>query len=404
MKILVVNKFLYNKGGSETYIFNLYEYMKKLGHEVEYFGMEDPNNIAGNSAKQYVSGMNFKGNIIKKATYPFKVIYSFEAKNKIGKVIRSFKPDVVHLNNYNYQITPSILYEIKKYNLPVIQTLHDPQLVCPYHRLYNYKKKENCEKCANGKFLNCVSQRCIDDSVLKSLIGAAESYIYHKLKTYDMVDCFISPSEFLKQKIFSMNCALTKDKFVVLHNFTNESIMEYNANKKLYVLYFGRISAEKGIQTLITVCKNLPHIKFRFIGSGELENELKDICNVEFLGFKSGEELKNIIREALFSIYPSEWYENCPMSILESQMYGTPVIGADIGGIPELIDNNIDGLLFRSGDANDLTDKIKYLYENNEILKQYSQKCIEKTKKFSIQKYYSNLMHTYNKAIQKHLR
>lgn len=403
MKILVVNKFLYNKGGSETYIFNLFEYMKKLGHKVEYFGMDDPNNIAGNSVEQNISNLDFKGNIFKKAFYPFRIVYSVEARTKIGKVIQNFKPDVIHLNNYNYQVTPSILYEIKKFGLPVIQTLHDPQLVCPYHRLYNYKKKENCEKCTDGKFLNCVSERCIDNSRLKSIIGAAESYIYRQLKTYDIVDYFISPSEFLKEKLNSMNINIPTGKFIVLHNFTKECMVEYNYNKKPYVLYFGRISVEKGIETLMAACKKLPKIKFKFVGSGEIENELKGISNIEFLGFKTGEELETLISEALFSIYPSEWYENCPMSVLESQMYGTPVIGANIGGIPELINDKIDGLLFIPGDVDDLTEKIIYLFENNELLKQYSYECINKVKKFSIQNYCDKLMHIYDLSIQKHI-
>jgi glycosyltransferase involved in cell wall biosynthesis len=402
MKILVVNKFLYNKGGSETYMFNLFGYMEKLGHQVDYFGMEDPDNIVGNSAAQYVPNIDFGGSILKKAIYPFRIIYSVQARKKIGKVIKNFRPDVIHLNNYNYQITPSILYEIKKYNLPVIQTLHDPQLVCPYHRLYNYREKRNCEKCRDGKFINCILHRCIDNSFAKSLMGAAESYIYRFLGTYSIVDTFICPSEFLKQKIISMNVNISRDKFIVLHNFTNLCIMEYNANTKPYVLYFGRISAEKGIRTLIKAGKELPEINFVFVGSGDIEHELDGIDNIEFVGFKSGEELKKIISEAKFSIYPSEWYENCPMSVLESQMYGTPVIGANIGGIPELIEDKFDGLLFRSGDADDLKDKIKYLYENEEVLKQYSIRCLEKVKKLSIEKYYSNLTHIYDAVIAKH--
>ncbi len=403
MKILAVNKFLYNKGGSETYIFNLFDYMKMLGHEVEYFGMDDPNNIAGNSIGLDISNLNFKGNILKKASYPFKIVYSLEARKKIGKVIQNFKPDIIHLNNYNYQVTPSILYEIKKYNIPVVQTLHDSQLVCPYHRLYNYKKKETCEKCSNGKFRNCVFDKCIDDSILKSIIGAAESYIYRQLQTYDLVDYFISPSEFLKEKLISMKARISENKFIVLHNFTTENIIEYNDKKKPYVLYFGRISLEKGIQTLIEACKKLPQIKFVFVGSGEIEEDLKGISNIEFLGFKTGEALKSLINDALFSIYPSECYENCPMSVLESQMYGTPVIGANIGGIPELINDKKDGLLFEPGNVDDLTGKIKYLCENCEVLKLYSLRCIQKVKKFHLKHYSEKLLQIYNMSIKKHL-
>ncbi len=403
MKILVVNKFLYNKGGSETYIFNLFGYMKKLGHEVEYFGMDDPGNIAGNSAGQAVSPIDFKGNILKKALYPFRIIYSVEARRKIEKVIKNFKPDIIHLNNYNYQVTPSILYGIKKHHIPVIQTLHDPQLVCPYHRLYNYRKGQNCEKCKDGRFISCVSERCIENSILKSVLGAAESYIYRGLKTYDHIDYFISPSNFLKEKLISMNINLSENKLIVLHNFTGENAALHTVRKKPYVLYFGRISAEKGIRTLIEACGRLPRIRFVFAGSGEIEDELAGMDNIEFLGHKTGEELEILIKEALFSIYPSEWYENCPMSVLESQMLGTPVIGADIGGIPELVRDNHDGLLFRPGDPGDLAKKIKYLYENDGIRELFSRNSLEKAKEFSIANYYKRLVEIYEKAISSHI-
>lgn len=403
MKILVVNKFLYNKGGSETYIFQLFNYLSNLGHDIEYFGIENPNNHVGNSAGESMKSMDFTGNLLSKISYPFRIVYSVEARKKIGKVINNFKPDIIHLNNYNYQITPSILYEIKKCNIPIVQTLHDPQLVCPYHRLYHYKRGENCEKCSDGKYVNCILQKCIDNSLLKSLVGAAESFLYNKLNTYENIDYFISPSQFLKNKMISMNVKVPKERIVVLHNFTNHNSLEYTVSKKPYVLYFGRLSREKGISTLIKACTKLQKIQFVFIGSGELEEDVKCIKNIEFLGFKKGDELRKIIGEALFSIYPSEWYENCPMSVLESQMYGTPVIGSNIGGIPELICDKKDGLLFEPGNVEDLVDKIRYLYENPEVLLKFSYQSIEKSKKFSIEKYTEELLDIYSMAQLKHL-
>ncbi len=399
MRILVVNKFLFSKGGSETYIFKLFNRMRELGHEVEFFGMEDPKNIAGNSLGLGIKNLDFKGNVLKKGLYPIKIIYSVEAKKKIDKVIRNFRPNIVHLNNYNYQITPSILYAIKKYNIPIVQTLHDPQLVCPNHKLFNSIDNKICEKCGDGEFRNCITQKCIDNSFSKSAIGAAESFIYRNLKTYKLIDYFISPSKFLKDKIFEMNAGLPDEKFVVLHNFVDERI-KAGSVKKPYVLYFGRISAGKGIGTLIEACSRLSHIKFVFAGSGELEYKLSGIKNIEFLGFKQGEELKKYIREALFSICPSEWYENCPLSVLESQMYGTPVIGARIGGIPELINNGSDGLLFNPADTEDLVEKISYLYCNEELLQKFSSRCLMNIDKFSIDKYIDTLTGIYHMSIQ----
>ncbi|MDF2986007.1 MAG: hypothetical protein K0R50_1517 [Eubacterium sp.] len=401
MKILFINKFLYQKGGSETYLFNLADYLKAQGHSIDYFGMQDDRNIAKNSLELSVSNMEFKGSSIDKVLYPFKIIYSQEARKKIKAVLKAAKPDIIHLNNYNFQITPSILYEIKNYNIPVVMTLHDFQVVCPNHMMYLASQNKICEECKGRKYINCAKNKCIHNSRLKSMLAAFEGAVYYSLQTYEKyIDLFIAPSSFIKNKFVEFGESESKIK--VLHNFTNNSPKEYTANKQKYILYFGRLSAEKGINTLIKSCKKLPHIQFKFVGSGELEDRLKGTGNIEYLGFKSGEELNSLIREALFSVYPSEWYENCPMSVLESQMYGTPVIGADIGGIPELIRNNIDGLLFTPGNAEDLTSKIGYLYENSEVLGQFSINCMNKAKDFSIEKYYTQLMKYYDMTMEKH--
>jgi len=404
LRILVINKFLYPKGGSETYMFNLSQYLEDQGHEIEYFGMEDDKNIVSNRLNKHVKNVSFKGSALTKVTYPFKCIYSFEARRKLRTVLQSFKPDIVHINNYNFQITPSILYEIKKHNVPVVQTLHDPQLVCPYHRLYNYQKNEICEKCKGGKFYHCIKEKCIDNSFAKSFIGTLESYLYRTLGTYNLIDYYISPSRFLKNKLFEMGLTLDQNKIIVLHNFIDKISDAKALTKKNYVIYFGRLSSEKGIEVLVRAIKQLPDIPFLIVGQGDVDIRWEDLRNAEYVGFKTGDELNTLISQALASVCPSEWYENCPMSILESQMLGTPVIGADNGGIPELIEHEKDGLLFEPGNAEDLAGKIRSLYENRELLEQYTVNCLEKMKKFTIESYYIELMKIYDQAIKKHER
>ena len=395
MKILMVNKFLYIKGGSETYVFKLSEYLKRSGHEIRYFGMLDERNIIPNDKKTMVVNVNFYNNSIKKVLNPLKIIYSHKARVKIRKIIKDFKPDIVHLNNYNYQVTPSILYEIAKFNIPIVQTVHDPNIICPSHKLYNCTNDSICEKCVGNRFYNCMLTRCIHGSFMKSLIGTAEAYTYHILHTYNKILYFICPSNFMSFKL--IESGIEKKKVRVLHNFIeNTNSMEFV--KKDYVLYFGRISHEKGINTLLKSIKELNKIKFVFAGSGPLENELKGYENLEYVGFKKGDELTRLIGESLFSIISSEIYENCPMSVLESLSLSTPVIGSNIGGIPELIDNKC-GLLFEAGNHIDLTDKIKYLYENREILSDFSANCGRSVEKFSIKKYYNSLIAIYNDAI-----
>lgn len=379
MKILMVNKFLYPNGGSETYIFKLGEYLISEGHEVQYFGMEHEGRIVGNNVNAYTSDMDFhNGSIISKLAYPIKTIYSSEARKKIRLVLDDFKPDVVHLNNFNYQLTPSIILEIRKFEketgnkVKIVFTAHDYQLVCPNHMLNNPNTHQNCEKCLGENFINCTKGKCIHGSTLKSIIGTMESYFWKFKKVYENIDVMICCSEFMKTKL-DTNPLFAK-KTVALHNFIDK--VEYkDTKKKDYVLYFGRFSDEKGIGTLINVCKSLPDIKFIFAGTGPLESEIENVSNIENVGFQKGESLEKLIREARFSVYPSEWYENCPFSVMESQMYGTPVLGADIGGIPELIKVSKTGELFESGNESELKEKIKELWENKEKTNEYSENC-----------------------------
>lgn len=382
MNILIVNKFLYPNGGSETYIFKLGEQLIKMGHDVQFFGMEHEGRCVGNRAKIYTSDMDFHGRIkLAKLIYPLKAIYSKEARKKMKLVLEDFKPDVVHLNNFNYQLTPSIILAVKDYEkslgkkVHIIYTAHDYQLVCPNHMMNNPNTGENCEKCARGAFLNCTKGKCIHGSIAKSVIGTMEATFWNKKGTYKYIDKIICCSHFMKTKL-DLN-PVFKDKTIVLHNFVEAPDKKIVA-KKDYVLYFGRFSKEKGIQTLINAAKDLSEVRFVFAGTGPLEDRIKGIENIEYVGFKTGTELELLIREALLSVYPSEWYENCPFSVMESRVHGTPVLGANIGGIPELVDEGKTGELFSSGDKDELEKKLLSLWNNKEKLSVYSKNCKEK--------------------------
>lgn len=378
MKVLMINKFLYPNGGSETYIFKLGAYLKSQGHEVQYFGMEHEGRCVGNAVNAYTSDMDFHvGSELAKLTYPLKTIYSAEARKKIRLVLDDFKPDVCHINNFNYQLTPSVILEIQKWrkegnHCRIVFTAHDYQLICPNHMCNNPNTGENCEKCLGGHFLNCMKGKCIHGSTAKSTIGTMEAVFWKLNGAYRYIDTIICCSEFLKRKMDSN--PLFAEKTIAMHNFVDK-VEWKETEKKDYVLYFGRFSKEKGIETLIKVCKELPDIQFVFAGTGPLEDEINEIQNIKNVGFQKGEALEVLIREALFSVYPSEWYENCPFSVMESQMYGTPVLGADIGGIPELIEANRTGELFESGNAQDLKNKIIKLYKNKDSTSQYSLNC-----------------------------
>ncbi len=398
MKILMINKFLYPNGGSETYIFKLGDILRANGHEVEYFGMEHEGRCVGNRVEAYTADMDFHGGgKLAKLTYPLKTIYSREARKKIRLVLDAFQPDVCHLNNFNYQLTPSVILEIRKWEkavgkrVKIVFTAHDYQLVCPNHMMNNPATRENCEKCLHGRFINCAKGRCIHGSRAKSLIGTMEATYWKWKKVYKQIDTVICPTAFMKSKM-DANPHFA-GKTVTLLNFI-DAVEARDYEKKDYVLYFGRFSEEKGIATLIEVAKRLPDVRFIFAGTGPLADTFADVANIENVGFQTGEALRTLISEARFTVYPSEWYENCPFSVMESQMYLTPVLGADIGGIPELIRNGETGELFESGNADALTAAVKRLWEDRALTDRYSENCKQIT--FDTpEKYYEKLIAYY---------
>lgn len=400
MKILMVNKFLYPNGGSETYIFKLGEQLQKAGHEVQFFGMEHKGRIVGNRVNAYTADMDFHGGSkLAKLMYPVKTIYSADARRKIRKVLEDFQPDVCHLNNFNYQLTPSIILEIKKWSRQtghtcrIVYTAHDYQLVCPNHMCNNPTSHVNCEKCLHGGFIHCTKGKCIHGSTLKSMVGTVEALLWNAAGVYKHIDTVICCSHFMKTKLDTN--PVFAGKTIVMHNFVDQIDRE-QAEKKDYVLYFGRYSQEKGIRTLAEACKHLPEIPFVFAGSGPLKEQLQAISNVKEVGFQTGEELKKLISEAQFTVYPSEWYENCPFSVMESQMYGTRVLGADIGGIPELIQAGKTGELFESGNREELEQKIRQMWAERHSS---AQQTMEKTKFDSVEEYAEKVMKVYANSV-----
>lgn len=398
MKILIVNKFLYPNGGSETYIFKLGRQLQEMGHEVQYFGMEHEGRIVGNRLEQYTSNMDFHSGKLQKLLYPFKIIYSKEAKAKMLKVLRDFEPDVVHLNNFNFQLTPSVIYAVKQYEkkcrkkVRLVYTAHDSQLVCPNHLMQNPITHKCCEACLTKGTGQCAKGKCIHGSRIKSILGTVESQLYKRLKTYKNLDAVICPSHFIKSRLDTD--PVLREKTVVLRNFVEVPALIESVGKKDYVLYFGRYSEEKGIRTLQKVCRDLPDISFHFAGNGPLQEQIESVKNIRNLGFLTGEALAKEISEARFVVFPSECYENCPFTVMEAQLLGTPVIGSHLGGIPELIEEGVTGELFESGNCEMLTGKIRKLWEDSGLVRAYSVNCA-KVSYDNIEEYVIKLLKIY---------
>lgn len=377
MKILMVNKFFYIKGGSETYYFALKELLESQGHTVIDFSMKDDKNFSSAYSKYFVDNIDYNAEqgIMNKIKIGLKLIYSFEAKRKIEALIKKEKPDIAHLHIFQHQLSLSILDVLKKYNIPVIYTAHDLQMLCPNYQMLT--NSQICEKCKNHKYYNCVQNRCIKDSTVKSLLGSVEGYFNYITRKYDNIDKIITPSKFYEKKFLEFG--LNKNRVISLTNFLNKDKPQVGINiYGNYYLYFGRLSQEKGILTLLNAAIGA-NIKLLIAGTGPMTDQIEALIdknkanNIMILGFKSGQELIDIVGNAKAVILPSEWYENGPYSAIESLQLSRPIIGSDLGGIPELVEEGKNGYIFKHGDVNDLINKIQEMEKLDEI--EYKKHC-----------------------------
>ena len=396
MKILLVNKFLYPKGGAETYTLKLGEMLRSRGNAVQYFGLANEKNTVGNHAGAYAADLDFSAGMLKNLHAPLRIIYNGPARRKIRAVLEDFQPDVVHLNNIQFHLTPSIILEAEAYRratgraLRIVYTAHDYQLVCPSHGLFGSDLRI-CEQCLGGNYLHCLRTKCVKNSRMKSLLAMLDACFWTWNRAYSYIDTIICCSHFLKTKLDTQT--RFRHKTVAIHNFAEQAAPR-TVEKEGYVLEFGHLSKDKGTETLLEAAKNLPEIKFVFAGYGASEAKIAQLPNAEFVGFKTGEELELLIRRAAVSVCPSEIYENCPFSVIESQMYGTPVIGSRMGGIPELIEEGKTGELFEAGNAAQLEEKLRKLLFTPGLAACYSENC--RCAKFETpDSYYEKLLAVY---------
>ena len=338
MKILIVNKFLFPRGGAETFSIELGKQLQKMGHEVEYFGMYDEKNTCYNRSGLYASPTDFHDLKPDIATYPFRIIWSKDNYEKMLKLIDNFKPDIIHLNNFNYQLTPSIIDAAKEKGVPVVFTAHDSQFVCPNHLMYDFNSNSICTKCiADGNMNHCAEAKCIHGSVAKSILGTIEGRFYQTHDSYDYISRIICPSKFMKKIYDSDGAFRFYGKTMYLQNYTND--MPYKKTEREdYIFYFGRLSPEKGMNNIIEAAKRMPNQQFVCAGTGPSDKDMQGIPNLKLVGFKKGEDLYDLIRKAKLVILPSTCYENCPLAVIEAQKLGAAVIVPSYGGASELTD------------------------------------------------------------------
>lgn len=355
MRILLSNKFYYRRGGDCVCMLNTEQLLKEKGHEVAVFAMDYPENLETPWKKYFPQNMSR----LMAFTRPFG---SQEVKRKFVRLLDDFRPDVVHLNNIHTQLSPVIAELAHRRGIRVVWTLHDYKLLCPRYDCLR-GGEEVCEKCFVGDKAPCKAYKCMKGSTLASLIGYEEAVKWNRERLESCTDVFICPSSFMSQKM--AQGGFDTSKLRVLCNFMDvDKCRRADYRKEDYYCFVGRLSHEKGARTLVEAASRLP-FPLKIIGGGPLMEELKAAAhdNVEFVGFKQWDEIKELVGRARFTVVPSEWYENNPMSVIEAECLGTPVLGARIGGIPELIDEGVTGMTFESRNVADLREKISRMYD-----------------------------------------
>jgi glycosyltransferase involved in cell wall biosynthesis len=352
--LLAVNNYYYYRGGAETIFLEQEKLFGELGWKVVPFCMQHPMNLPTPWASHFVSEIEFGAqySVLEQARRIPKVIYSFEARRKLDRLLEQVRPQVCHAHNIYHHLSPSVLGMLKKRGVPTVLTLHDLKIACPsYHMLAH---DGVCERCRGGRLHNVIVHRCIKGSVALSTVVFAEAVVHKMLGTYARhVDRFVVPSRFYREKM--VEWGWPADRFRYIPNFVDTERYAPAFTPGDAFLFAGRLSREKGVATLIRAVAEA-RCKLLLAGSGPALDELRALAqeldaDVTFLGYLRGEKLHDVIRAARALILPSEWYENAPMSVLEGYALGKPIIGARIGGLPELIREGETGLTFASGDV-----------------------------------------------------
>ena len=408
MRILVCNKFYRPVGGPETMMFDTMRELEALGHTAIPFAMAHPNNHESKYSDYFVPNVDYgtrrsKGvrRLVKEAA---DIMYSTDARRQIEKLIADVKPDIAHAHNIYHQLSPSILCALRKAGIPTVLTLHDGKPLCA--NMLFLRKGQVCERCAGKRFHHAVINKCVKDSVMSSLVCCVEETVHRWLRIYERnVDLFITPSQFLKRKLVEHG-RIREDQIEVLRNYagTRATTPDYSPGE--YGLFVGHLSRHKGVMTLLQACKEIPDFEMRFAGRGPLLQEAEQfveresLTNVKLVGFQTGPDLSRLFQNARFVVLPSECYENCPMVILEAFATGKPVIASRIGGIPELIEEGADGLLYEPGDAHELASHMRTLMNDPTLASEMGRNArLKAEQRFSIEVYMQALLTIYRRVL-----
>jgi glycosyltransferase involved in cell wall biosynthesis len=367
MKILYCNKYNFAFSGTETYLFELMDLMRARGHEAALFAMADRRGRPTRYDQHFLPLADFKSNghgLMDRAVLAARAIYSWEARRRLRRMMAEFQPDVAHVRNIYHHLSPAILWELKAQGVPVVYHVNDFKLICPSYNLVS--KGTICERCLHGQFWHVVTEGCYAGPPGSSLVLAAEAYFHKWLRTYERcVDVFLAPSQFVKDKL--VENGWQREKIEVLSHFQNLPPKAVRIQEDAPILYFGRLSAEKGVDDLLRAMQRLPEIRLQVAGDGPQRRELEGLArslrlnNVSFLGHMGKAELERQISASRFTVFPSRAYETLGKSILEAYACGRAVVASDLGSRRELLQHGKTGLLFPPGDVNQLASAADFL-------------------------------------------
>ncbi|HVI09076.1 MAG TPA: glycosyltransferase family 4 protein [Candidatus Binatia bacterium] len=377
MKILFCNKYNYAFSGTEVYLFQAMDLLRSRGHEAALFSMSDPRGAPTRYDRHFLPRIDFKASNRwwQRIGLAAHAIYSLQARRKLRGMIADFRPDVAHVRNIYHHLSPSILWELKAQKIPVLYHVNDFKLLCPSYNLVS--QGEACEACRQGRFWHAVTQNCYPGAGARIAL-AAEAYVHKWLGTYrNCVDLFLAPSRFVRDKFIEHGWDASR--FEVLPHFQalKPKAKPFSANAA--VLYFGRLSPEKGVADLLHAMQRLPEIRLIIAGEGPERAQLRrlaadlQLSNVEFAGHQQGRELDRLIADSCFTILPSRAYETFGKTILESYAHGRAVIATDLGSRRELVRPGETGLLYRTGDIEHLAGAIRLLHSQPALSQQMGQ-------------------------------
>lgn len=374
MRVLFCNKYNYRFSGTESYIFDAMELLRSRGHDAELFSMEHAHGIPTAYDRYLVPHIDFRESQrwCRKLPLAARAVYSWKARRQIRAMISEFRPDIAHVRNIYHHLTPSILWELKAHNIPIIYHLNDFKLLCPAYNLVS--QGEACESCKNGKFRNIIRENCYPEWQAR-LALASEAYVHKWLGSYrKCIDCFLAPSEFVRRKF--VEHGWEQDSFRVLPHFQRVEPLQSSREPNPPVLYFGRLSPEKGINDLLGALQRLPHLRAVIAGEGPERSQLEKfaaelrLSNVSFVGALAPSELRRTISESQFSVLPTHAYETFGKTILESYASGRTVIATDLGSRRELIEHGVTGLLYPTGNVSELAKAIEFLSSRPKMAEQ----------------------------------